>query len=213
MEESISNISVEPKVEPRKNFRKRFLIVFIIALLLLGALVVSAVFLDRLNISVLSKFLKNSEEQKVIPSGSESVFSALLKDTKEGTESYEVDFDKLDPTFKEEVSPLIYRGGEMFVNWGDPWSWQSSWIFGEIKDINDSEMVIGVIKPEGKGTIEVPYSCESNKTLLLARENLTILATNIKVYGYAKPGFLIYIHCLNEKCTEVGNGCVVVKMF
>jgi hypothetical protein len=213
MEEIMTAAPAGPKVETNtqsksnKCSRKKFLMFFIaVCSLVVVLLLLFTLFKTRF-------VIEKKPLPEAVSENGESVFSNLLNNTDSETNNYEVDLNKLDEDFKEEISPLISNAGTMFVDWDSPWRWETSWIFGGIVSATDKEIVINVTKPEGMGTITASYTCEPSKAILMARENLVILATGITFLNTAKPGYLIYTHCLNEKCDQVGNGCILVKMF
>lgn len=178
----------------------------------------SSSFLYKLKNSVLNRKSNNSSGQNTIPGGSESAFSTLLNvnDTEHKTdgarisEDYKVDFSELDMAFKKEINSFL-SSGNFWPDGADKWYWQTSWICGRVLDINDSDITIATIVPDGKGVLKAQYNCERNKTILMGAQNLNVLATNINFYREVRLGSLIYTHCLNEECTKLGNGCISMR--
>lgn len=206
MDEIVSNISKESEAKPKKRVNKKFIIIFSVIFVLLCGSVFSVLFFGKY-------FIGNKASPETTSEDDPSIFSTILNDTEEATDSYEVTPNKLDPNFKKEVTPFILLDKKIYTDLGVSWSWESSWMFGDIVDITETNIKISVSIPDDLGTIEAKYICEQSKSVLVERESFRVLATNIDFYKNAKPRYLMYTHCLNENCSEVGNGCVVVKMF
>ena len=238
---SASNKPENEQIERRKTSKKIFFIEIVITLVLLGilgsfifklstpeyggilkdlvsyAVSSSTIFFSKLRIPILSRNPKSSSDQGIIPGGSETAFSNVLENPGQRASSagkvepYKVDFDKLDPVFRKEITPFLLSG-DFWPNGTEKWGWQTSWICGRVIAINEYEITIDTIVPDDKGAFVAQYSCEKNKTILLGSENLNVIATNINFYYEVAKGNYLYTHCLNEECTRVGNGCILERI-
>ncbi len=131
-------------------------------------------------------------------------------------EVWETDFSGLDEKFKEEdeISNLINATGQ-FVDWSQDWNWETSWVLGTILSISEDTMNIRFDMPDSMSGVEkeVTYLCDEDKSMLMSKSNLIILDAGINVYEKTESEYFVYSHCLDEECTKIGNGCVIVKMF
>lgn len=186
------------KVSRKSFFIKLFFI--LIVLVILGVL--GFVFRDRL-LELLS--FKNTTSVSNPQETEDNIFGNLLPEVKE------LNFENLDPQFKEEIQPLINGQGE-FIDWYHIVQDEKPWIFGQIKSVDGDSIGINISRSVPMGLVEATYSCPQEKSILLARKNLEILDTNINVSDLIKPGYLLYIKCLNEDCTQLGDSCILVKM-
>jgi hypothetical protein len=204
----MDNLTVsENTTSQEKVSKKSPLIKVIVPLLLLVVLgVLGFIFRDRILQLVFPKYTNSTPVTQVNESG-ESTFGSLLGDGVLG----DIDFENLDSEFKEDIDPLIKSQGYV-VNFDKQEDKEEYWVFGQIENINGQEIDILITKPDFLSTVKATYTCKEDKSILLAKENLTILATNINVSELIRPGYLIYTKCLKEGCTEIGDSCILVKM-
>lgn len=209
--DNLENDLVQEKKVHKKTFLLKSLLLFVI-LILLGVLFY--VFKDKITgfLPIILKNTKTNIVSQTEPSP-DSPFGDILD--KQKTEVVgETDFTKLDVGFKEEIVSLVSRTGQL-VNWGEDWNWKTSWVFGKIISLENNKVKISFVKPDSmQGQVkEFEPFCDKEKTIILSKENLVILDADVDIDNAIQPGYLIYTHCLDEECLQLGNGCVVVKMF
>ena len=171
------------------------------------------IFLSAVSFILLKNYINS---KKPVIEEKQSPFSDLIKKDKQFSgelNEYDIDLDNLEESFESSISSLIEKQGH-FIDWDEPWNWEDSWFMATIQDINKNTINLEFTYPDQlKDTIkEVPYECIENQTLVMSRYNLELIGSHINIYEKAKPGFLIFSHCLDENCSSIGNGCVIVDM-
>lgn len=176
----------------------------------------STSFFSKLHTPIPNRNSKGLSGQETISGGSGTAFSNVLENSGQGSSSagkvepYKVDFDKLDPVFRKEVTPYLLSGN-FWPSGIEGWNWRTSWLFGRVVAIDGYNITIEMIVPDNLGEFTAQYSCEGNKTILLGPENFTVVATNINFYYEVARGNFLYTHCLNAGCSKVGNGCILMR--
>ena len=168
--------------------------------------------------------LKYFRPNKVQNKNDPSAFSELSKTQQQNyieapevsQNLYVLKTQELDSDFRDSVSSLINKRGH-FIDWeneNENWNWENSWFMATIKEVNQNNITIQFSMPsELKETIKVvSVDCPNEKTLVTSRYNLEVIGSHIDILKEAKPGFQIFSHCLNEECSIIGDGCVLVDM-